>query len=114
MYFSYVFLILFPLCMLEHSDKWKKSKVSLCVEFVTVFGLVIGIASYCHFANAEYLSMELSYKQAESYCTTLISQIKSAEGYSDQLPVAFVWYDIEDETLYKNDVMDEYLFSGSI
>ncbi|MDE7202400.1 MAG: hypothetical protein K2O91_10995 [Lachnospiraceae bacterium] len=58
--------------------------------------------------------MELSYKQAESYCTTLISQIKSAEGYSDQLPVAFVWYDIEDETLYKNDVMDEYLFSGSI
>lgn len=112
MYFSYVFLMLFPLCMLEHSGQREKSKFLLGVEYVTVFGLTIGIASYCHFANAQYLSVELSYKQAESYCTTLITQIKSVAGYSDQMPVAFAGHDIEDGTLYENDVMDAVLFSG--
>ncbi|MCM1182322.1 MAG: glucosyltransferase domain-containing protein [Roseburia sp.] len=112
MYYSYVFLMLLPLCMLEHSARWEQSKPARGVEFMTAFGLVIGIVSYCHFANAEYLSMELSYEQAKSYCTTLITQIKSAEGYSDELPVLFVGQDIEDEALYKNDVMDAFLLSG--
>lgn len=112
MYFSYVFLMLLPLCMLEHAGQWEKSKFFLSVEYATAFGLAIGIASYCHFANAQYLSMELSYKQAESYCTTLITQIKSVAGYSDQMPVAFAGHDIEDGTLYENSVMDAVLFSG--
>lgn len=112
MYYSYVFLMLLPLCMLEHSAKWEPNKLSCCMEFMTAFGLMIGIAGYCHFANAEYLSMELSYEQAKSYCTTLITQIKNVEGYSDELPIAFVGHDIGDKTLYENDVMDVFLFSG--
>lgn len=112
MYFSYVFLMLLPLCMLEHSAQWKQNKVYLCAEYVTAAGLMIGIVSYCHFANAQYLSIELSYKQAESYCTTLITQIKSVEGYSDELPVAFVGHNIKDKTLYENNVMDAVFLSG--
>ncbi len=112
MYYSYVFLMILPICMLEHLGKHGQNKVDFGVELMTVFGLITGIASYCHFANTQYLSVELSYKQAESYCTTMITQIKSVEGYSDELPVAFVGHDIEDESLYKNDVMDAVLFSG--
>ena len=112
MYFSYVFLMLLPLCMLEHSAQWKQNKVYLCACYVTAAGLMIGIVSYCHFANAQYLSIELSYKQAESYCTTLITQIKSVEGYSDELPVAFVGHNIKDKTLYENNVMDAVFLSG--
>ena len=72
------------------------------------------IAVYCHYANAEYLSMHLSYEQATSYYTTLITQIKNAEGYSDNLPIVFVGSnkEIEDETLYKNDVMNAFDMSG--
>jgi hypothetical protein len=82
------------------------------LKYCVVLALVIGIASYCHFANAQYLSLELSYKQAESYCTTLITQIKSVDGYSDELPVVFVGQEISDETLYRNDVMERLMFSG--
>jgi hypothetical protein len=112
MYYSYVFLMIFPICIIEHCITWKPSRISRILEYCVVFALVIGIASYCHFANAQYLVLELSYEQAQSYCTTLVTQIKSVDGYSDELPVVFVGQEISDETLYRNDVVERLMFSG--
>ena len=112
MYFSYVFLLILPITLLERCVKWKKTKLMLYCEIFTVITLFCGIASYCHYANGEYLSLQLSYEQASSYCTTLVTQIKSVNGYSDDLPIVFVGHDISDESLYTNDVMSKFSLSG--
>jgi hypothetical protein len=111
MYFSYVFMIIFPLCILDKSFKIEKSGL-IVMEYITVFVVTIGIASYCHFANGQYVSIDLSYRQAESYYNTLITQIKSADGYKDGMPVLLVDGNIVDSTLYHNDVMDTFSMSG--
>ena len=45
---------------------------------------------YCRLDNRCYLKAEFAQQQAISYYTTLITQIKSTENYTDELPVAFI------------------------
>lgn len=117
MYFSYVFMLIVPLVLIDrtfkvyHEDIKVLKKLNI-VELVTSLMLVLGIASYCHYANAQYLAIDLSFEQATSYFTTMITQIKSVEGYSDEYPVAFVGFEIDDKMLYQNDVMDVFQLSG--
>ena len=117
MTYSYAFLIILPICMVDRL---------LCQEGMKVQNLIVGleygivgiasamVLTYCHFANAQYLSMQLTYEQATSFYTTLVTQIKSVEGYSDELPIAVVESSsaIEDKTLYRNDVMNVFDISG--
>lgn len=116
MYYSYIFLAILPICLIQQiivqtgEDNIKKNVIMF--EWISVIALSLGIGSYCHYANGQYLSMELSYEQAYSYLTTLVTQIKSTKGYHDDMPVAFVGDKISDRTLYENDVMDAFLLSG--
>ena len=117
MTYSYAFLIILPICMIDRLLSQEGMKVQNLIVGME-YGIV-GIASamiltYCHFANAQYLSMQLTYEQATSFYTTLVTQIKSVEGYSDELPIAVVESssDIEDKTLYRNDVMNVFDISG--
>ena len=113
MYYSYVFLLIFPLVLLDRSFiKMGDNKKNRGLEWLVTCVLICGIGSYCQYANAEYLSMELSFEQAKSYFTTLITQIKSVDGYTDSCKVAFVGKDIQDETLYRNDVMKRLSMTG--
>ena len=78
-----------------------------------VIVLAAGIMSYCHFANAQYLSMDLGFEQASGYYGTIITQIKSLEDYNPQMKIALVGHDkIEDESLYRNQVMEVFEMSG--
>lgn len=107
MTYSYAYMLILPLCLFDMvlPDK------HILEYFYKSLGLII-VLNYCHFANAQYLSMDLSLKQAVSYYNTMITQIKSAEGYSDRLPVAFAGDNVKDEMLYENEVMDVFDISG--
>jgi hypothetical protein len=112
MYFSYVFMMILPLCLLDRGFEIYGNGAIVMAEYVTVIFLMAGIACYCHFANGEYLSMDLSYRQAENYYNTLITQIKSTQGYEDTMPIAMVGNEIQDATLYRNDILSDFEMSG--
>lgn len=112
MYYSYVFIILFPMVLLDRSLKKSQTRFVTAAEYGIMFAVFIGILSYCHFANGQYISMQLSLEQASSYYTTMITQIKSIEGYRDDMKVVLSGTDIEDETLYHNEVMSTFSMSG--
>lgn len=84
----------------------------ILAEYAVFSITILGIFSYCHFANGQYLSMNLSYEQAISYYNTMITQIKSVDGYQDTMKVAFKGESISDKTLYRNDVMSTFSMSG--
>ena len=71
--------------------------------------LVLGLTGimYARFANQCYLKVTFQQQQAVSYYTTLVSRIKSTEGYRDDLPVAFLGGEhIADRTLANIDELD--------
>lgn len=112
MYYSYAFLMIFPLALLDRCIRGEKKIQWIGMEYVVTVVVFIGVASYCHFANGEYLSMQLSYEQAASYYTTMITQIKSVDGYRDDMKVVFSGLDIVDKTLYRNEIMNTFSMSG--
>lgn len=113
MYYAYVFMMIFPLALLDRSFSERESDRKNCfLEWIAVFALVCGIGSYCQYASAQYLSIQLSYEQAKSYFTTLITQIKCVEGYTDETKIAFVGDEIQDKTLYRNEIMHRLAMTG--
>lgn len=117
MTYSYVFLIILPICIADRllaDSKIDFRKLLVYLEYGIVIVSSVMVLSYCHFANAQYLSIQLGYEQATSYYTSLVAQIKSTEGYSDELPVALISEGnfIADSTLYRNDVMRAFDISG--
>lgn len=63
----------------------KKVFVSFGILIIAFFSVV-----WCRFDNALYLKAEFEQQRAISYFTTLVTQIKSTENYSDDIPIAFV------------------------
>ncbi|MDE6538834.1 MAG: glucosyltransferase domain-containing protein [Ruminococcus sp.] len=60
---------------------------------VYVFGttaLLFISLSYCRYANINYLKAEFQQQRMISYFTVLITQIKSVEGYQDEMPVCYI------------------------
>lgn len=112
MYYSYVFLIIFPLALLDRTIKHREGKVAILGEYVVTIVVSCGILSYCHFANGQYVSMQLSFNQALSYYTTMITQIKSMEDYHEDMKVVLSGEDIVDKTLYHNEIMNTFSMSG--
>lgn len=112
MYYSYAFLMIFPLVLIDRTLKRQENRITVCMEYVMTLILCVGVLTYCHFANAQYLSLHLSYEQSYSFCNTLITQIKSMDGYKDDMPVVLVGKTFEDDSLYHNDVMQTFSISG--
>jgi hypothetical protein len=112
MYFSYVFMIILPLCLMDRTLTLNINKVTVYAEYILTGAIALGLISYCYFANGQYLSMDLSYRQAESYFTTIITQIKSVEGYTKDTPISVIGEWGNDTSLYKNSIMDVLEMSG--
>ena len=63
--------------------------------------------TYIRFDNQCYLKTAFQQQQAISYYTTLVTQIRSAEGYRQDLPVVFLnGGEISDRTLYNMEELD--------
>lgn len=68
-------------------------KVSSYVKKVGTILLLLVSVMYIRVDNECYLKAEITQEQTISYFTTLITRIKSVEGYDDEYPVSFVFKD---------------------
>ena len=110
MLFSLSFLYILPIVVIEHSNRCfvngdmavsaKKRKGMSIINTVAVFLIGISVFSYCQCDNEYYLQMDGSFKQALSTMTTVVTQIKEADGYTEDMPVAFIGL-YQDENLYE-------------
>lgn len=114
MLYAYVFLLIFPVALLRNLMKQTDVKEKICVwlQWTITICLVGAIYSYVVYANGQYLSMDMSFSQAKSYYTVMLSQIKSTQGYSDDCSIMFVGEEITDDSFYDNSVMDVFDVKG--
>lgn len=117
MRYAYVNLIILSICLIDRCKSFvtiqRSVNNALRAEWALIAVITAGIMSYCHFANAQYLSLQLGFEQASGYYGTIITQIKSLEGYEPEMKTAFIGYDnIADKSLYRNQVMEVFNMSG--
>lgn len=112
MYYAYAFMMIFPLMLIDRTVEANETAAMVFLEYLTTLTVCAGIFTYCHFANAQYLSLHLSYEQSYSFCNTLITQIKSIDGYREDMPVVIAGERFADDSLYHNDVMSAYAITG--
>ena len=77
--------------------------------------MMLGISCimYIRYDNQCYLKTEFQQQQAISWTNTLITRIKSAKGYRDEYPVAWIGrYSMLDQSLYNIDELDFLSLSG--
>lgn len=83
-------------------DRLRRAVSGLAAAVLALTGVM-----YIRFDNQCYLKAAFQQQQAISFFTTLISRVKSAEGYRADLPVVFLQEkEISDLTLYNMDELD--------
>lgn len=60
------------------------------ISYAVVAMLIFIITMYCRIDNKCYLQATYIQQESITYFTSLITQIKSVEGYDDELPVVFI------------------------
>ncbi len=104
MRYALVFVFVFLLILLEKSDGLlvaaQKDNLNIFISSVSIIIISVLAVGYIYTNNAAYMRMTLVQKQAESYFTVLVSEIKGTEGYRDEMPVVYVGErQIEDDSL---------------
>ena len=109
MFYPLVLCFIMPVMLL---DQWNQSENGLFNGFPKMEKIVLSVANvlvvltlslsttgYCHYDNEYYLQIALCKEQTAAIVTTWITQIKSLEGYRDDMPVAFIG-SYHDESYY--------------
>ena len=113
MTFDMVFLLVIPLAMLNASENLVNSninkitfdlidKVNNYVIAITLAGTVL---SYIWFANGNYLAMEYTNQHDNAYYQTLMTQIKSVDGYHADMPITMIGKPVVDSTYTRQDMI---------
>ncbi|MCR4654869.1 MAG: glucosyltransferase domain-containing protein [Lachnospiraceae bacterium] len=76
-------------------------------DIVTSIALTAAVITYIWFANGNYLAMEYTNIHDNAYFTVLMTQIKSVEGYTDDMPVALIGAPSGDSTHRRQAMIDE-------
>lgn len=88
-------------------------KLARCLKTAGLAVLLFVNVMYCRYDNKCYLKTTLRQQQAISYFTTLITRIKSTEGYRDELPVSFLnTGEIQDESLQEIEALRNTQLTG--
>lgn len=90
----------------------EEGKLLLCCRWTICAALFIVSLGQIQYANIQYLIMNMQYEQATSYFTTMVTQIKSLDGYKDTLKIALIGDQIEDKAFTYNEEFDEYSMGG--
>lgn len=91
MVYPTVFVFLLPILF------WKRIHVNGNIQqllnrisgFVLAAILILSVLGYSWHANWNYVALDYMNRETTSYYTTLVTRIKSAEGYRDEYPVLF-------------------------
>lgn len=102
MRYSLVFLWITVLYLVILIQK-EYQRVAGMLQKIAISVTIVSIIFYGYYSNIAYMKVHFLQEQTTSYYTTLITQIKSCEGYRDELPIAYVGMGkIEDATLAEN------------
>lgn len=98
--YSYALIFVFPFAMLSLCKLKSNARVfNLLYSCIAISSLVL-TWQYAILANNVYTTMDLAKLEATSYYTTMVTQIKSLDHYSTELPLCLLGTNSEDETLY--------------
>ncbi len=105
MIYADVLLFIFPIILCDKIIRCEKiegkiSRVMGVVNWLVTIMVIFSGIFYVYLNNAAYLEAELSLSAAKSYYTTLITQIKSQEGYREDMEVVLIG-DNRDGTVYE-------------
>lgn len=110
MTYATVFIFVFPLVLYEKSDSYKFA-VSAHTDWIgriLSISLTCIIMIYIWFANGNYQALQYTTYHDLAYFETLATQVKSLDGYSPDMKVAFVGEGFDDPTFTAGGLMDEY------
>lgn len=105
MIYADVLLFIFPIILCEKIAEQEKaegkiSTVTGIMDWLVTLALIFSSVFYIYQDNAAYLEAELSISATKSYYTTLITQIKSLDGYREDMEVVLIGGN-QDSTIYE-------------
>ncbi len=81
-------------------------------QWGALFCSVLLLFIYIWYGNGSYMALEYTKYHDFSYFQTLVTQIKSLEGYDDEMRVVFVGGEVDDETNAMGSMMHEVFAMG--
>lgn len=100
------------LCWLLENVNMPKPRIKSAIGTACCLLLILLNVMFCRFDNKCYLKASLAQQEAISYFTTLITQIKSTEGYDDDYPVVYINDALqEDNALHSPDELNDILLA---
>lgn len=94
MIYSFVVIPIYPIMLLnaleDASIKAVFGNISVWIKNVAIIVFSIMILFYFRLDNSAYLKADYQQENAVAYFTTVLSEIKGTDGYSDLYPVAFL------------------------
>ena len=106
MVYEIVYVFLIPVACLEALRNENVTKDFTAINVATAVALACTVASYIWFANGNYLAIDYTNERDFTYYTVLIAQIKSIEGYKDDMPIATIGKPTHDESFVRGTVVD--------
>ncbi len=102
--YAYVLVFVMAIAFLGAYETWSGHECFYCFKLKllrTMYVLVIAsiVWQYTIQINRFYVGMDLIKSEAVSYYTTMITQIKSVEGYQSDLPVCLIGTRSQDQSL---------------
>lgn len=98
--YSYALILVFPFAMLSLCDFKVNPRILNFLYSCIMISSLLLTWQYAILANNVYTTMDLAKLEASSYYTTMVTQIKSLDHYSSELPLCLLGTNSEDETLY--------------
>ena len=86
-------------------NKMVIDKARTLLNYVTAVMLVITVITYIWFANGNYLAMEYTNQHDNAYYQTLMTQIKSVDGYHADMPITMIGKPVVDSTYTRQDMI---------
>lgn len=112
MLYSNVLIVLFPLAFLsKFTDISSKTFFTRIVSTTMAFVAMYCVCTFVFYDNSFYMKADLLQRRLTSYYTSLVTQIKSTEGYKESMPVVFIDFEnFKDSSVQDIEKMDINIF----
>lgn len=110
----FIFILILVLCdrtIMQQCQKRTISMVQTIASWLTIGGVLVCILVYIWFDNGNYQALQYTMYHDLAYGSTIMTQIKSLDGYQEEMPVAIVGEHFEDATNAAGDLMGENRFN---
>ena len=112
--YATVFVFLLPIVLWKNIDveNGVRQVLHRALGLIIVLDLALMTVGYGWHANLNYVALDYMNRETESYFTTLVTRIKSAEGYHDEYQVLFAGDGLISDAHFQNPYSDYagYLF----